>query len=73
MTFPAMTFERITAAALGFMAILCCVMALLLLNAPTVEAGVLETPAGGFGVIDRPTPAPRPDGFGTSLGGAPNV
>ena len=28
------------------------------------QAGVLETPTGGFGVIDRPVP----DGFGTADG-----
>ncbi len=50
-----MTFERITFSALGFVAILCAVMALLLLNTPMAEAGVLETPTGGLGTIDRPT------------------
>ena len=49
-----MSFERITFSALGFMAILCCVMALLLLNAPAAQAGVLETPSGGLGTINRP-------------------
>jgi len=68
-----MTFERITFSALGFMAILCCVMVLLLLNAPAAEAGVLETPAGGFGAIDRPAPASRPDGFASSASGSPNI
>ncbi|WP_224813937.1 hypothetical protein [Hasllibacter sp. MH4015] len=44
-----------------------------LVGVGVVQAGVLETPAGGFGVIDRPGPAPRPDGFGTMAGGDPNV
>ncbi len=38
-----------------------------------VDAGVLETPTGGLGSIDRPAPQPRPDGFGTTIGGDPNV
>ncbi|MBY4895104.1 hypothetical protein KUL25_20275 [Rhodobacteraceae bacterium N5(2021)] len=37
------------------------------------QAGVLQTPAGGFGVIDAPAPAPRPDGFTSTAGGDPNV
>ncbi len=48
-------------------------VAALSLAVKPVAAGVLETPAGGFGVIDRPAPQPRPDGFSTTAGGDPNV
>lgn len=34
-----------------------------LIGIGVAQAGVLETPTGGFGVIDRPDFDPRPDAF----------
>jgi hypothetical protein len=42
-------------------------------GATLAQAGIFQTPAGGWGV-DRPAPPPAPTGgeFGTTAGGSPN-
>lgn len=54
--------------------ILSCALALFV-GVRSANAGVLETPAGGFGAVDRPAPAPSPTrgGFSSTAGGSPNV
>ncbi|MCI2400780.1 hypothetical protein [Aliiroseovarius subalbicans] len=48
---------------------------LTLLLATPVQAGVYQTPAGGWGVDDpvSPPPRPRPRGFSSAAGGSPNI
>ena len=60
----------------GLLHLIASALLALVLALTTAEAGVFQTPAGGWGV-DRPAPAPsdgpRGGGFASTASGSPNI